>query len=77
MTLQCATCCHWRATDRARSYLGVCAKGAFPAGVPFDMPACELHSSAPQPAPALDMQSQTRGTPMLPWAGVFGGGSKP
>ena len=67
--LRCETCLHWQPIDRLASYAAPCALECYPGRVPFNL-TCDQHSSAPPPAP--DMQSQARGVPMLPWAGVWG-----
>ena len=68
MALQCMTCAHWQPVDRLASYAATCALASYPGRVPFDL-TCDKHSSAPQPTPVPDMQSQVRG----PWMGIFGG----
>ncbi len=67
--LRCESCAHWRpATDRLTAYAGACALQSYTGRVPFDM-SCDKHSSAPQPPPVPDMQSQARGfpVPMFAW----------
>jgi len=60
-TLLCDTCAHWQpSSDRTSSYAGACALQSYPGRVTFDM-SCDKHSSTPQPAPTVDMQSQARG----------------
>ncbi len=64
--LRCENCAHWQATDRAGSFAAPCGVGSYPGRVSFDQ-SCRQHSSAAQPTPAPDMQSQARALPWGPW----------
>lgn len=47
MALQCMSCVHWIAQDRARDYAAPCALLRYPGRVPFDTTDCAQHSARP------------------------------
>lgn len=62
--LCCASCTHWKPTDRGAAYAAECGLGAYPARTTFDM-TCPQHSGKAQPT--AEQQSQARGVLYQMW----------